>query len=227
MITKNIALKDGGGIYASNSYIIVLFVRGSQQHSAVNFTENAAYRWGGGIFLLMASSVHIEKKGNYKEIPTQADNILYFTSNSADCGGAIYVADETNYGMCSMFSTTSDCFIQILSPADTENANIYDIVSVKFENNKAGSSGSILFGGLLDRCILRHDSEILQRMGYFINNPVYSIPQVNGFTYFQNISNIGHDDNSRYTMDHQLFYPLGCASVNQIINLIAVTNQTC
>ena len=194
MITKNIALKDGGGIYASNSYIIVLFNRGSQQHSAVNFTENAAYRWGGGIFLQMASSVHIEKMGNYKEILTQADNILYFTSNSAGCGGAIYVADETNYGMCSMFSTASDCFIQILSPADTENA-IYDIVSVKFDNNKAESSGSILFGGLLDRCTLRRDSEIFKQMGYFINNPVYSIPQVYGFTYFQNISNIGHDDN--------------------------------
>ena len=194
LITKNIALKDGGGIYTSNSYIIVLFDRSSQQHSAVNFTENAAYRWGGGIFLLMASSVHIEKVGNYKKVPTQADNILYFTSNSADCGGAIYVADETNYGMCSTFSTASDCFIQILSPEDTE-CNIYDIVSVNFENNKAGSSGSILFGGLLDRCILRHDSEILRRMGYFINNPVYSVPQVNGFTYFQNISNIGHDDN--------------------------------
>ena len=193
VISRNIALKDGGGIYASNSYLIVLFDRGSQQHSAVNFTGNIADRWGGGIFLLMASSLHIEKMGYYKEMPTQADNILYFTSNSAAHGGALYVADETNYGTCSRFSTASHCFIQILSPADTENG-LYDIVSVKFENNKAESSGSILFGGLLDRCTLRHDSEIFQQMGYF--NPLYIMPQVNGFTYFQNISNIGHDDNS-------------------------------
>ena len=195
VISRNTALKDGGGIYASNSYITVLFNRGSQQHSAINFTENIADRWGGGIFLLMASSLHIEKMGNYKEMPTKADNILYFTSNSADRGGAIYVADETNYGTCSMFKTTSDCFIQILSPTDTEY-NVYDIESIEFEGNKAGSSGSILFGGLLDRCTLGHDSEILQQMGYFIHNPVYSIPQVNGFTYFQNISNIKYDDNS-------------------------------
>ena len=196
VISKNLALKDGGGIYASNSYIVVLFVRASTRlRSVVNFTENRAGRWGGGIFLLMASSVHIEKKGEYKGIPTQTENSLYFISNSADHrGGAIYVADETNYGMCSMFSTTSDCFIQILSPTDTENST-YDIVSVKFEHNRA-ATGSILFGGLLDRCTLRHDSEILQQMGYSINNPLYIIPQVNGFTYFQNISNIGHDDNS-------------------------------
>ena len=115
MITKNRALKDGGGIYASNSYISVLFDRGSQQKSAVNFTENIAERWGGGIFLLMASSILIEKKGNYKETPTLAENILYFISNSAHRGGAVYVADKTNYGMCSTFNFTSfKCYLLLI-----------------------------------------------------------------------------------------------------------------
>ena len=94
-ITKNKAHLDGGGIYASNSYITVLFDRSSQQHPVVNFTGNTARRQGGGIFLLMASSMHIEKRGEYKKMPTHADNIPYFISNSADYGGAIYIADET------------------------------------------------------------------------------------------------------------------------------------
>ena len=195
-ISRNTALKDGGGIYASNSYIIVLFDRGSQLQSLVNFTENAAGRWGGGIFLLMASSIHIEKKGFYKEKPVQSENILHFVSNRADHGGAIYVADETNYGICSSFnllSTTSECFIQVLTAYETPG-NIYDIISVKFKINKAVSSGSILFGGLLDRCTLRSDAEILKEINHINHNPLYFIPQVYGFTYFQNISNIEYDD---------------------------------
>ena len=133
-ITKNKALIDGGGIFASNSYITVLFDRGSQQHSMVNFMGNTTSRWGGAI-LLVASSVHIKKRELTKksQLNLQADNILYFTSNSADHGGAIHVADETNYGMCSTFnpslSTTSDCFIQILFPDDTLSGK-YDIVSI-------------------------------------------------------------------------------------------------
>ena len=143
----------------------------------------------------MASSLHIEKKGEYDDFPAIT---LYFISNSAERGGAIYVADETNHETCSTFdllSAVSDCFIQILSPVDTQDG-VYDVVSVKFEQNRAISSGSILFGGLLDRCTLRLDSEYLQQMGYSINNPLYFTPKVNGFTYFQNISNIGYDDNS-------------------------------
>ena len=194
--SRNIALKDGGGVYSSNSYIIILFDRGSQLQSAVNFTENRAGRWGGGIFLLMASSLHIEKKGFYKEHPVQSENILYFVSNSADRGGAIYVEDETNYGTCSTFnllSSTSNCFIQVLTAYETPR-NIYDITSVKFESNKAVSSGSILFGGLLDRCTPRPDAEILKEINHINHNPLYFIPTVYGFTYFQNISNIEHDD---------------------------------
>ena len=198
MISRNTALKDGGGIYASNSYIVVLLDRESiQPHSVVSFTKNMAGRWGGGIHLLMASSLLIEKKGEFKKSQTLPKNIVYFYSNSADYGGAIYVADETNYGLCSTIKYISDCFIQILSPADTKNGIYNNIVSIEFEQNRAVTSGSILFGGLLDRCTQKRDSEILKQMGYDNAKPIlFVIPQVNGFTYFQNISNVGHDENS-------------------------------
>ena len=72
---------------------------------------------------------------------------IFFISNHADeKGGALYIEDY----QCSLGSPVPlECFMTIDSPS-TSTSNIL----LHFENNSAGITGSILFGGQLDRCRL-------------------------------------------------------------------------
>ena len=72
------------------------------------------------------------------------------------------MADGTNSGTCASksyksYSTASECFIQALS-LNNENDFYFDLL---FKNNRAKFTGSVLFGGLLDRCTLSPFSEVL------------------------------------------------------------------
>ena len=77
-------------------------------------------------------------------------------NNSADYGGAVFGADETNSGICAsesynILSMTTECFIQLLSVQDyfKEHTN-YDncIVVTLFMDNHTYGSRSDIFGGL-------------------------------------------------------------------------------
>ena len=90
-------------------------------------------------------------------------------NNSADYGGAVFGADETNSGICAsesynILSMTTECFVQLLSVQDyfKEHTN-YDnrIVVTLFMDNHTYGSRSDIFGGLLDRCTLSRFSEKL------------------------------------------------------------------
>ena len=86
---------------------------------------------------------------------------IAFILNSAFYGGAVYVADDTNYSTCTsssymFYSTITECSIQVLA---LPGRNKYDSealrhASLYFKGNNAVHSGSIIFGGLLDRCTI-------------------------------------------------------------------------
>ena len=149
-LINNTASNRGGGMYAISSSII------AERHNVeIIFRNNSAKYAGGGICLEANAKIYI-----LMTISKQV--ILIFTANSADYGGAVYVADETNSGICAsesysnIHSTTTECFMQLLSLQLQRTSN-YDSSSIKiavanFKKNYARISGSNLFGGLLDRC---------------------------------------------------------------------------
>ena len=109
---------------------------------------------GGGIHLELVTELFILKSGNDY---TKTIYNLRFIKNSADYGGAIYNADETEYEVCASKSyyshssrDTTECFLQILAPKQTVRM-LYNIMTTEFVNNSAHVSGPILYGGLLDR----------------------------------------------------------------------------
>ena len=82
-----------------------------------------------------------------------------FTKNTADYGGAIYVADDTNIGMCSSgqkhtltAATQSKCFFQLTSVTNPKDNLAVITDAFNFNKNTANYLGADLFGGLLDRC---------------------------------------------------------------------------
>lgn len=145
-ILGNKAAEEGGGIHAISSVLKVDY-----PGSLMSFTANTAYT-GGGICLEMTAKLYILKL-LYRWNGECTCNV-FFTANSAKYGGAIYVSDKTNSGVCNslygVYSTLTECFIQTVE-LYTESSHPKDS-NFCFEENHAGTSGSILFGGLLDRC---------------------------------------------------------------------------
>ena len=156
-LLKNTAAEKGGGIHAISSTIKVDYlteglVNSDYVGSSVYFIENCA-RKGGGVFLEASSKLYILKKTSGS--PSIQFLTLIFTENMADYGGAVYVADDTNSGMCvsipySVHSTSTECFLQSLSLHSEPDYKLTSDTNIT--NNVANFYGSSLFGGLLDRC---------------------------------------------------------------------------
>ena len=169
-LSWNTAQGKGGGIHAVSSAIKVDFlgkhityisgrVTSYYNGSTLYFINNKASE-GGGMYMEVNAKIYIlkEEKVRYHISTTT----LTFIGNLADYGGAFFVADGTNSGTCASksyksYSTASECFIQALS-LNNENNFYLDLL---FKNNHAKFTGSVLYGGLLDRCTLSPFSEIL------------------------------------------------------------------
>jgi predicted outer membrane repeat protein len=175
---KNTARNRGGGIHAIGSSIRLdlLFINIGNIYdvyhagSLLVFVMNKA-KEGGGLYLESNAKLYILRKEMmvherflriYKSRPLVNISALTFTANSADYGGAIYVADNTNSATCtsvrnqpnSIASTSAECFFQVLllSNYSFTEESVYLKSYLRFENNIANISAATLYGGLLDRC---------------------------------------------------------------------------
>ena len=174
VLSGNIANGRGGGIHAINSLISIVSEGDPNKESVIHFTRNAAH-FGGGIFLEVSSELYIFKLGIIN-----AYN-FYFMENVAGNGGAIFVDDQTNFKTCTRLGNYEDgtnCFIQVMSPKKI--IDFRDYVSLKFTDNYAYDDGSVLFGGLLDRCTISNTAK------YHFHDTNFGM--TDGISYFRNIS---------------------------------------
>lgn len=150
----NTAGTDGGGVYAFSSNINLRSDKSlASTDLKLHFVDNLAEK-GGGVYLEMNSVIYIHKSAPSRE----PYPILNFTTNFADYGGAIFNADNTNFGTCTYFENRThtmphECSIQILSLYGS-NLNSSNDTSehVYFTGNNATSSGPSLYGGSLGMC---------------------------------------------------------------------------
>lgn len=153
---------------------------------SMHFVENTAQK-GGGVCLESNSQIHVQKTGILYDKKTPNISI-YFTSNIADFGHAIYVVDETYFDVCSRglnnsHGNTADCFIQVLSQTKFSTQSVYNTTGIKFIPHADNCSGSLIVGGLLDRCTPDpRYAEIL--------STGFTYTEINGWTYLKLISNI-------------------------------------
>ena len=172
-ISDNYAMR-GGGVHARSSTITV-----HQQAGTLQFTNNRAEN-GGGLYLEVNPKLYLLKDdiGNGR-------NLLMFTGNHGNYGGAIYVADDTNSGAC---SPNIECFIQTLAlyPIGVSDSSI-NTVNIQFSGNTATEHGSNLFGGLLDRCVPSSFAEVYQKQ------PNLTTQYYTGVSYLQDLSDIAVD----------------------------------
>ncbi len=155
-IVNNIA-ENGGGIYAVSSTIKLT-------HSHVNIDSNIATAKGGGVFLRQSSRLYLFKK-EYEHVAKKPLVTLTINNNSAQYGGGIFVADNTQRSGCGGGVTengatqtiSEDCFIQTMNVHGFKLKLNY--FNTFMTNNMATQSGADIYGGLLDRCTANKNAE--------------------------------------------------------------------
>ncbi len=155
-IAHNIA-ENGGGIHAVSSNIKL-----TQSH--VNIDSNTATASGGGVYLQQSSKLYLFKTN------VDCQNKIYvkllMNNHSAQYGGGIFVADDTQRSACGGGATEtdatqtifSDCFIQTINLYGRIYSNI-NYFNTFMTNNTATQSGADIYGGLLDRCTASQNAE--------------------------------------------------------------------
>ena len=168
-IVGNSATLNGGGVQALGSTIA------GYSDAVININKNQATR-GGGISLVMNARITVTKtKRNFNEI-------LFFESNVAVYGGAMYVSDETN----SACDVDTECFYQVFAVHDVRSVNL-NLLTTTFSDNYAHISGADLFGGLLDRCTVSPYAEVNLKYTHFDQRFL-------GVSYLLNTSNLDNID---------------------------------
>ena len=187
-ILNNSAMERGGGIHAISSSVKVYTGETRSTTSVVHFSQNSAKK-GGGLCLEVNAKLYVLKPYTSK----RNDETLYalrFTSNMAEYGGAVYVADNTNSVTCASTSyrthyTSTECFMQTLVLHGTISSNV-NLVNTNFTDNYAEVSGSTLYGGLLDRCTVSPSAEVYIQFDYDATQPGV----MSGAEYITSITNI-------------------------------------
>ena len=132
----NVAGKDGGGIYLSESQIEI-------SGKSTIILNNTAQSFGGGMFLESTSNIQVR----VGDAPQK--HFLRFIRNSAQRGGGVYVEDN-GQPLCREGrgkELSKPCFLQTFI---MHKKNPFHLIV--FEQNSAADTGSDIFGGLLDRC---------------------------------------------------------------------------
>ena len=131
----NSSAEGGGAIYAD--YNTSLSFTGTS-----NFINSSAKNTGGGVLLALNSTFFIS-----------SNTTVYWESNHARLGGAIYVDDGYNLVYCTQsvsHATKDKCFFQL------PGQNLSNGIDAQFvfKDNSANVAGSVLYGGAIDNCKL-------------------------------------------------------------------------
>ena len=218
-ITKNTA-SNGGAICAIASNIHI-----SNTYMEVN--SNIAKVNGGAIYLEQNSKIYVQKyepESRNTEVKVRLD----FTSNSAEKGGAIFVADNTNDGVICQGANTeiyqAECFLQTLGLYQTVFYVIY-YINILFSDNTAHQSGSDIYGGLLDRCTINQNTELVKiRLSQAVKNLLNGFDYVKATTQIEQIT----DYNKYYYQTPEYFIEnISRSDVKELISSDAVRVEFC
>ena len=188
----------------------------------VHLNLNAANIDGGAMFLEQNSKIYLQK--NVPDSTNCLKVSLDFANNSAEKGGAIYVADNTSVGvLCQGANAKSDlteCFIQTVAFHQAYSYQIDNFINTFFTNNTAYQSGSDIYGGLLDRCTVNPIAELVKF------SPDYK--KFSGFDYIKATTQIEHViDYSQHTDPRYRIRNITKSDVKGIISSNAVQVEYC
>ena len=146
---RNNSAQYGGAMFSENSNFTFGEATCAREEWDVelgsSFINNAAFR-GGAMYLDQQSSIFIHRPA-----------CMLFKNNTAtEYGGAIYVIDIAGTNTCPPLldlPSRNECFVHVISNELSGKINL------TFQGNTARKSGSILYGGMLNKCNYSHSEE--------------------------------------------------------------------
>ena len=236
-ITENIATNEGGAIYASSGSVNVggryVMISDILLDRIIKIVDNRA-KLGGGIYLTDNAKLYFIESRN------RISGRIFLTRNIANYGGALYVKDTTSSTCRSLsyteYSPSTECFFQTLYTGEVQDdyAGHEYAWSLQFSDNSANFSGSVLFGGLLDRCSLspfiKHSKRedqfdgltylgILSKIIYF--HTISSLP-VRLCICFNGQPNCNQRQPTKYVKKGELFH-ISLVAVDQVNHTLSST----
>ena len=152
--------------------------------NSLSFKSNSATHGGGMCF-----------EGYSKLYIIGVNASTRFENNTALLGGAIFVNDNDTKSICASedsknLSGKTECFFQklyyIRDGYTYTDVYGYNTTSIQFAGNSANKTGSILFGGLLDRCTVSPFSDVYYAQYIKTGTIKYFMK---GIEYFETLSN--------------------------------------
>ena len=223
-ITENTA-SNGGAICAIASNIVI-------SNTNMDVNSNIAKVNGGAIYLEQNSKIYVQKHGPEYYSPTEHVS-LDFTSNSAEKGGAIFIADNTNDGVICQGANTeiyqTECFLQTLALYQTPQRGFGNYINTFFSDNTVHQSGSDIYGGLLDRCTINQNAELVINFPKFKN--LSGFDYVKATTQIEQIIDYGpilsNYYQGRYQIPDSFFESISRSDVKTLISSDAVKVEFC
>ena len=152
----NNSAEYGGGIHSESSNLTFASNHhASKSQSCIDCSIcNAIFTTPGSNFInnmaLQGGAQYFDFNSNFNLYRTA--HVVFQHNIATELGGAIYVVDIPGPGQL-LFQQhvhfRSECFFHLLGNEQPLNLNTTPLV---FENNSAGIRGSVLYGGLLDKC---------------------------------------------------------------------------
>ena len=150
---NNSAARNGGAIYTSHNtqvsfsgtsnFISNVASFGGKIYTSGGVIYTSDFKYGGG-------GVYMGLNCFFSILP---NTTLYWENNHAAHGGAIYVVDASPLSYCTplaKYVPKEKCFFQL--PGQNLSNGID--VQLVFKNNSATIAGSVLYGGVIDNCLL-------------------------------------------------------------------------
>ena len=222
-ITKNTA-SNGGAVCAIASNILI-------SNTYMKVSSNIAKINGGAIYLEQNSKIYVQKHAaEGHETGLMIKVRLDVTNNSAEKGGAIFVADNTNDGVICQGANTeihqTECFFQTLGLyryLEKLDVSTYNYINIFFSNNTAHQSGSDIYGGLLDRCTINQNAEL------FLLSYMYpAFKNLSGFDYVKATTRIEQiTDYSHHQAPYYYIWRISRSDVKELISSDAVRVEFC
>ena len=113
VLYSNTAMSKGGGLHAISSSIKAYSYYFGDRYigTRIHFTKNTA-KFGGGLSLEANAKLNILKYDPIHDYVSSDTNTTFFTGNSADYGGAVYVDDDTISGTCAIVTQNQNASFQ-------------------------------------------------------------------------------------------------------------------
>ena len=151
---------EGAGVHVVSSSIIfegkTQFQNNWAQYGGTVFLENSNFIFdpeSGSSFInntaLHGGAMHLDHRSRMYIHPLAC--MLFENNTAKEYGGAIYVIDVIGTHTCPpslVLPSRNECFAHMISNELSETGRI----NLTFQGNTAGESGSVLYGGMLNKC---------------------------------------------------------------------------